>query len=277
MYGNAGAAPARSWNDPIAATQRTPWTVLTSAMLVAVLAGHGVATQGFADAAASVVALFVTAFAVHRHYRGAMAGERIYAAVEHERRRIARDIHDGLAQDLAFIAARMRALEGNPAAPARLDLLATAADRALEHSRTAIAALTRPLDEPLDAALARNANELAERHGGYADLRLEPGIVVAATTRESLVRIVREAVTNAMRHGRARRVVVALSQDRVLRLSIGDDGCGFDVAGRAAYPDAGFGLLSMEERAAALGGSLAIRSAPGSGTAVEVVLPCPGA
>src|SRR5262245_47925524 len=68
----------------------------------------------------------------------------IAAAVERERRRIARDIHDGLAQDLAFIAARVRVLERDPTAPVRLDHLVGAADRALEHSRTAIASLTRP-------------------------------------------------------------------------------------------------------------------------------------
>ena len=196
-------------------------------------------------------------------------------AVLQERRRIARDLHDGLAQDLAFIAARVRVLERDPAAPVRFDQLTSAADRALDDSRAAIAALTRPLDEPLDAALARNAIEVAERLGGRADLDLQTGVEVPAATRESLVRIVREGVTNAVRHGRAARVAVSLSRDDELRLAIADDGCGFDPAARPTRPDAGFGLLSMGERAEGLGGALAVRSAPGAGTTIEVVLPCP--
>jgi signal transduction histidine kinase len=199
----------------------------------------------------------------------------IAAAVEHERRRIARDIHDGLAQDLAFIAARARLLERDPAASVRFDHLASAAARALEESRTTIATLTRPLDEPLDEAIARAATEIAERHGAHADLRLQAGIVVPPAPHESLVRIVREAVGNAMRHGRAGSVEVSLSRGRALSLRIADDGRGFDVAARSADPDAGFGLLSMEERARALGGDLTIRSAPGAGTAIEVALPWP--
>jgi signal transduction histidine kinase len=196
-------------------------------------------------------------------------------AVLRERRRIARDLHDGLAQDLAFIAARVRVLERDPAAPVRWDQLTSAADRALDDSRAAIAALTRPLDEPLDEALARNANEVAERLGGWADLDLETDVEVPAATRESLVRIVREGVANAVRHGRVERVAVSLSRGDELRLSIADEGCGFDAAARPTQPDAGFGLLSIEERVGALGGTLVVRSAPGSGTTLDVVLPCP--
>jgi signal transduction histidine kinase len=89
------------------------------------------------------------------------------------------------------------------------------------------------------------------------------------------VRIVREAVANAARHGRAGRIAVSLTCSHELRLSVADDGCGFDPATRPTHPDAGFGLLSMGERAEALGGSLAVRSAPGAGATIEVVLPCP--
>jgi signal transduction histidine kinase len=196
------------------------------------------------------------------------------AAVLRERRRIARDLHDGLAQDLAFIAARVRSLERDAARADRLDQLTSAANRALDDSRVAISGLTRPLDEPLDEALARNASEVAERHGGRADLHLQAGVDVPAATRESLVRIVREGVTNAMRHGAAARVTVSLVHDGDLRLSVCDDGCGFDATRRPVRPDSGFGLVSMGERAGALGGTLAVRSVPGFGTTIEVVLPC---
>ena len=266
MYGDAGTALARSWDGVIA---------VLAAALIASLAGRRLGALGFVEAELSALALLGTVVAVRRRRGRATDGRHVDAAVERERRRIARDIHDSLAQDLAFIAARVRALERDPTASVRLDHLAIAATRALEHSRTTISTLTRPLDEPLDAALARNATEVAERHGGHADLHLQPGVVVPPATRESLVMILREAVANAMRHGRAGSVDVSLSQQSWLRLRVTDDGRGFDAAARAAGSDAAFGLQSMEERAQALGGGLVVRSAPGAGTTIEVVLPCP--
>ena len=266
MYGDAGTALARSWDGVIA---------VLAAALIASLAGRRLGAFGFVEAELSALALLGTVVAVRGRRGRATDGRHVDAAVERERRRIARDIHDSLAQDLAFIAARVRVLERDPTASVRLDHLAIAATRALEHSRTTISTLTRPLDEPLDAALARNATEVAERHGGHADLHLQPGVVVPPATRESLVMILREAVANAMRHGRAGSVDVSLSQQSWLRLRVTDDGRGFDAAARAAGSDAAFGLQSMEERAQALGGGLVVRSAPGAGTTIEVVLPCP--
>ena len=266
MYGDAGTALARSWDGVIA---------VLAAALIASLAGRRLGALGFVEAELSALALLGTVVAVRRRRGRARDGRHVDAAVERERRRIARDIHDSLAQDLAFIAARVRALERDPEASVRLDHLAIAATRALEHSRTTISTLTRPLDEPLDAALARNATEVAARHGGHAKLRLQAGVVVPPATRESLVMILREAVANAMRHGRAGSVDVSLSQQSWLRLRVTDDGRGFDAAARAAGSDAAFGLQSMEERAQALGGGLVVRSAPGAGTTIEVVLPCP--
>lgn len=271
MYGEAGTPPAGSRDGLLAAV---------AAVLIASLAVRATGTVAFAEVALPGLALIAGAIAVMavtavaRRRRPPTSAARVDDAVERERRRIARDIHDDLAQDLAFIAARVRLLEHDPAAPVRLDHLVSAADRALEHSRTTIATLTRPLDEPLDAALARNATEVAERHGGHADLWLQAGVSAPPATRESLSRMVREAVANAMRHGGAARVEVALSQaDGELRLRIADDGCGFDVAARAATVDAGFGLLGMRERAEALGGGVTVRSAPGAGTTIEVALP----
>lgn len=282
MYGDAGALPARSRDGRIRAAVRIANTTRPAALaalapaaaLTASLAGRRLGLVGSVEIATAALALLAAVLAAQRRRDKATLGERIAAAVTRERRSIARDIHDGLAQDLAFVAARVRVLERDPTASVRFDHLASAANRALDHSRTTIATLTRPLDEPLDAAIRRNAAEVAERHGGHAELHLQPGIAVSPATRESLVHMVREAITNAMCHGRAARVAVSLARDAALRLSIVDDGCGFDAAARAAQPDAGFGLLGMEERAGALGGRFAIRSAPGSGTTVLVELPC---
>jgi signal transduction histidine kinase len=197
---------------------------------------------------------------------------RAAAAVLEERRRVARELHDGLAQELAFIVSRTRGLAGRDGdGDAGAAQLASAAERALDESRRAIAALTQPLDEPLDAAIAREAEGIAERAGVRVRLELAERPAVAAPTREALLRIVREAITNAVRHGGASAVTVRLSPYGDLRLEVIDDGRGFDTA---AAPRAGsVGLRSMRERAEALGGTVTVSSRPGSGTSILVVVP----
>jgi signal transduction histidine kinase len=209
----------------------------------------------------------------------------VEAATLEERRRIARDLHDGLAQEVAFIAARGRTLRRrvellrlapDPEAFGRvapeLDKVSAAAERALDESRRAIAALTHPIDEPLDVTLVQTVEEIVERNGTEARLVVEQGVRVPPKTREALLRIAREAVTNASRHGGAKLVTVELSNRDDVRLRILDDGCGFDVAAATAER-AGFGLVTMRERAAAVGAELRIRSDPATGTEIEVVLP----
>jgi signal transduction histidine kinase len=211
----------------------------------------------------------VRAYGAAREIAASQAARAASARLE-ERRRIARDLHDGLAQELAFIVTRTRSML--PGASERdLLQLASAAERALDESRRAIAALTQPLDEPLDAAIAREAEDIAGRSGVALRLELAEGPDVPPATREELLRIVREAITNAVRHGRAQTVTVCLSRDPGLRLEVVDDGAGFDTQ-QPPRPDS-FGLRGMRERAEALGGTLSVVSRPGAGTAVEVVLP----
>jgi signal transduction histidine kinase len=148
--------------------------------------------------------------------------------------------------------------------------IASAADRALDESRRAIAALTRPLDEPLAAVLADVAADVAGRVGLELELDLPEEAVVSPQTREALLRIVREAVTNATRHGGASEISVELAAGEGLRLRVQDNGRGFDAEAVNGY---GFGLTSMRERAEALGGSLTLGPRAGGGTTVEVSLP----
>lgn len=186
------------------------------------------------------------------------------AAALEERRRIARELHDGLAQELAFIANRSKLLEGELAGE-----LSSAADRALEESRRAIDALTRPLNEPLESAVQRAAEEVAIRFGVTLSVDLEPGIEVSPELRDTFRRITREAAINAARHGNARHLAVALAKKPVgIVLRVEDDGTGFD----PSSPTRGFGLVSMSERAARMGGRLRIQSRPGTGTVVEVAV-----
>jgi signal transduction histidine kinase len=200
-----------------------------------------------------------------QHYQS----ELTRAVALEERRRLARELHDGLAQELAFIATQSRFLSRRVNKPADVEQLVVAAERALDESRSAISALTRPLDEPLDAALAQAAEDVAGRVGVRLKLDLAEGVEVPPSTREALVRIVREAVSNTARHGKANVVTVQLLNSDGVRLRVGDDGIGFDPSERDGR---GFGLTSMTERARALGGELSISSTPGAGTQIEVVL-----
>jgi histidine kinase/DNA gyrase B/HSP90-like ATPase/histidine kinase len=184
-------------------------------------------------------------------------------AAERERRRIARDFHDGVAQELAFIRRRAARLAGQPDAAE----IAGAAERALLDSRWAIEHLARPPDEPLDSVLSRHAGVIAARTGVAVTFSASGSAEAGPEVREALARILGEAVANAG-HGRATRVHVELSGSP-LRLRVIDDGTGFDPAANVA----GFGLGGMRERAALVGAELSVRSGPGAGTEVAVELP----
>jgi signal transduction histidine kinase len=183
-------------------------------------------------------------------------------AAARERRRIARDLHDGVAQELAFIRRRAVRLAGQ----ADAEDIVVAADRALFDSRWAIEHLARAPDEPLERVLARHAAVIAARTGVAVTFSCSGSASAGPEVSEALARILGEAVANA-RHGNATLVHVELSTDP-LRLRVVDDGHGFDV--EADTP--GFGLGGMRERAALLGAELSVRSGPGAGTEVAVEL-----
>jgi signal transduction histidine kinase len=193
------------------------------------------------------------------------------AAVLEERRRIARDIHDGVAQDLAYILQQGRRLAAEPQAPTAMGHMVIAAGRALDESRHVIAALERSGGEPLIDALKATATEAAEREGGTLELDLDDTVAVPTRTQEVLLRVLREAIINAMRHGRAKTIRIRLTGDPEVRLVVSDDGQGFDVD--AAARSGRLGLRSMAARIRELGGEITIDSSPESGTRVEVRLP----
>lgn len=188
-------------------------------------------------------------------------------AVIEERRRLARDLHDDLAQDLAYIALEARLLLASSASP-RLEQLADAADRALEHSRGAISALVAnrgPLSETLVAA----AEEAAARGEARLYVDVPPEVDATLAVREALVQIAREAVRNASSHAGAQHIWLVLTADRGLRLTVMDDGRGFSPT---ATPRRGsLGLTSMRERAERIGARFRIDSGD-VGTTVEVLV-----
>jgi signal transduction histidine kinase len=195
-------------------------------------------------------------------------GQQAAIAVYEERRRLARELHDGVAQELAFVVRQTRLLSRGDAPPGTDQQVAAAAERALDESRRAITALSGDPDEPLHLAVARAAEDVGGRVGVRVDVNASPLVRVPPTVREALVRIVRESITNAGRHGRASLVDVTLTPDGVLRIT--DDGAGFVIEGAG---EGRFGLISMRERAERLGAQFEIESEPGRGTRVEVALP----
>jgi signal transduction histidine kinase len=196
-------------------------------------------------------------------------------AILEERNRLARDIHDNLAQGFAAILMQLQAARREtgtlPAAVATS--LQTAVDLARTHlteARRSVGTL-RPTvgpGEDIATALKRLA-DLGQRTAGLPiEVILEELPRFGDGVEREIIGIAQEALTNAVRHARARRITIRASTVRSIgfRLSVADDGRGIAREG----PTAGFGMTSMQERAERIGASLTIVTAPRSGT--EVVL-----
>ena len=205
--------------------------------------------------------------------------------VERERQHIAREMHDGLAQVLSFVYTKAQAVElfldrGDPgAAREHMAELAGAARKVYGDIREGIVALR--VEVGGDRSLRQIIDDYVEEFRSFSrlpvevvwdvddgDLQLPPVVEV------QMLRIVQEALTNVRRHARAGRVRVTFSRDGdTLKVSIRDDGEGFDPGriARGEWPQ--FGLRAMRERAEAAGGSLAIESQPDHGTVVSARFP----
>ncbi|ADU09966.1 MULTISPECIES: sensor histidine kinase [Micromonospora] len=206
------------------------------------------------------------------------------AGVLAERERLAREIHDTLAQGLSSIQlllrAAERALPGRPgAASGHVDAARQVAVDNLAEARRFVAALTPPTLEgtTLAGALERLCTTTSARHRLAARFHLVGAPVSLSTAHEvALLRIAQSALANTVRHARATTAEVTLSclGDRIA-LHVVDNGQGFD-PDRLPAPDVdsgGFGLTAMRARMNALGGTLAVESAPGHGTALTAELP----
>jgi signal transduction histidine kinase len=193
----------------------------------------------------------------------------VAAASLEERRRLARDVHDGLAQEIAFIARNVRLLRHQGAEPELVERILRGVARAQDESRRVVGALRSKADEPLEQALAEAALHAARRHGASLDMDLASGITLSPREREAVVRIASEAVANAAQHSGAETLRLYLERlDSGIRLGVTDDGDGFD----EEEPKHGFGLVTMKERAEALGGKLRVDTRRGAGTKVELEL-----
>ena len=207
--------------------------------------------------------------------------ERALAAAQ-ERTWVARELHDGLAQDLWLAklkAARLAALPGlGPEVRALTKEVSAAVDSGLAEAQQAVAAMRLPGDASgsLQELMARWLDDFEDQFGlrvrFECDSTLPP---LSPRTEAEALHIVQEALTNVRRHADATVVRVrAGREDGHLVLVVGDNGRGFDPG---AVGDAAFGLASMRERASLVGGELEIESAPRKGTRVQLTLPLQGA
>jgi signal transduction histidine kinase len=192
-------------------------------------------------------------------------------AVLAERRRIARDLQDGVAQELAFLSSQTNSFLRQPPEQPPHGKIVAAVERALDESRGAIASLNRPMDEPFELALEHVARDVTSRVGARLELDLDENVRVTPEWRDAMLRITRLAVGNAVRHGSARTVSVHLRSAGAVQLRITNDSQRFDPF--STDPDSSFGLIRMRERAETLGGRLNVISEPGQGIAIEVTVP----
>jgi signal transduction histidine kinase len=196
-----------------------------------------------------------------------------------ERQRLAREIHDTLAQGFASIlvhferAEQIDSLSSSPAKP-HLDLARSVAREGLEEARRMLGALRPEILEErgLPEALGRVCEEWSRRSGIAASLSITGTPAPMHPQIElTLLRGTQEALTNVARHSEARTAVVTLSyMEDILVLDVQDDGKGF-----AFSPDrgTGYGLRGMRERAERLQGSFSVESLPGEGTTISISLP----
>jgi signal transduction histidine kinase len=198
------------------------------------------------------------------------------AAIE-ERERIAREFHDTLEQELVGVALRLDAAGAQLTEPKPRELLEGARQlvQNLQHeARNLVRNLrARTLDDaPLPEAIARAVAGLHSERAIEVRTEGEPRRLGGVIEHE-LLRIAQEAATNAVKHGQAARIEIALAfAPGEVRLRVTDDGRGFDPERDSARPGH-FGLLGIRERVQKLGGQFALRSQPGAGATVEAIVP----
>jgi signal transduction histidine kinase len=200
-------------------------------------------------------------------------GEHNARALEDERTRVARELHDEMGQQLAALRMEASVLQahargGKPLLPEQFNLLFDRFNRLVGSVRSLVKQLRPPaLDGGVVAAIEWLAAEFTAATGVPCELDLDPAAQSLPQDRAIMVfRIAQESLTNVRRYAQAHRVEIALrlDADDACSLTVTDDGIGFD-AGRQR---SGHGLLGMEERARLLGGEIAISTAPGRGTTV---------
>jgi signal transduction histidine kinase len=208
------------------------------------------------------------------HQRVQQAGARTTAMSELALRRIAADLHDGPAQDLAF---SLLTLDDRwqAATPADLARLRSSLERSMAMLRDIAGGLVVPgmAQMTLAEVVQRAARDATQKSGAAVSAQVDESLLEAPeAVMITAYRVVQEAVSNSLRHAAGHTPhVVARREDDALVLEISDDGPGFDADGPVTAGH--LGLAFLRERVQLLGGSIVIRSAPGQGTLVTTRIP----
>lgn len=194
-----------------------------------------------------------------------------------ERRRLGRELHDGLGQVMTTIKLLAVGLRHAPTAEVRAGLrdIQDLVQKGAESTRDLVGQLRdeSPEDPTLRAGLLRLAAETEGLHGLPVEISADVSGPLPVPVATAAHRIASEALTNAIKHAAATSVsVVAMSVDERLMLVVEDDGVGFDPR-RVAASARGHGLVGMGERAEELGGTMTVAAAPGRGTTIRAELP----
>lgn len=203
-------------------------------------------------------------------------------AIAEERVRIAREMHDGMAQILAYVNAKAQAVQAHLArgrheeAGRQLDQLADAARDVYTDAREGINALRTELGPGLSfrSALEEYLERWESQSGITPRLTVEGELQLPANVELQLLRIIQEALSNARKHSGAKMVDIEMRQrDGWVFARVTDNGSGFDPRGRKKSDFPRFGLAIMRERAESIDGRLEVRSKPGAGTQVRIEIP----
>lgn len=207
---------------------------------------------------------------------------RLLESLEHERLRIALDLHDGPMQELHSILYQIEGLSQMMETPIANNLVAVkeAILKIIQSLRETAQELRPPslMDLGLEKAIRSHVAEFRKK---FPDIKIKLYLspdrgLLPENSRLSLFRIYQQAMMNVVRHSQASEVKVSFTLDaEVVTLCIEDDGCGFCVPERwvELVRQGHFGLAGMAERTEALGGTFEVRSAPGEGTSISVVIP----
>ncbi|HEY9141036.1 MAG TPA: histidine kinase, partial [Bryobacteraceae bacterium] len=207
-----------------------------------------------------------------------------FALVLNERARLAREIHDTLAQGFVGISSQLDAVamcmpEDDSPARRYLQMAQRMARHSLTEARRSMMDLRASVLEDRDLAAALEAGTRLWTAGQPVEVSVDVSgsrQALPPEMEQQLLRIAQEAVTNSMKHAHANKIGIKLQRDaKSLRLRILDDGRGFEERDAFAVHGGHFGLIGMRERAERLGGELHLASQPGAGTEVEVSVPLP--
>jgi len=206
---------------------------------------------------------------------------RVHHAQEGERARLARDLHDDVGQQLTAVLVALRTIEDAGSLEQARDharAVRQIASGAMESTRRLARGLSSHdlTDLGLVPMVERLCDEMLTPTGIRCTLtcNIPAGVRLAPAVESEVYRIIQEAVTNMQRHAQATSAAVRLSLNQdSLSVNLEDDGVGFDASGPAREPESGIGLKGMRERVRLLDGTMRIRSSPGVGTSITVVVP----